>query len=333
MLRNKEVRLLLIVMFLVSIICSSIGFRINIFAGVITFITCVTLLVSYSLFTLYRYKEIEKLSESLRSICSGEYSLDIRDNKEGELSILKNEIYKVTLMLSKHGEALKKEKENLSDAISDISHQLKTPLTSMMVMTDLLSDSNLKSEKRVVFTKNIQNQLERMEWLLTSLLKLSKIDAGTVKFKKDKISVAEVIERVTKAISIPMDIKEQSIIIEGDTEATFIGDLNWITEAMINIMKNCVEHTGTKGTIWIIVEETPLYTQIKVTDNGSGIDKEDLPYIFKRFYKGKNASEDSVGIGLAMAKTIIASQGGDLSVTSKKNEGTQFSIKIYKQII
>jgi len=333
MLRNKEVRLLLIVMFLVSIIGSSIGFRINIFAGVITFITCVTLLVSYSLFTLYRYKEIEKLSESLRSICSGEYSLDIRDNKEGELSILKNEIYKVTLMLSKHGEALKKEKENLSDAISDISHQLKTPLTSMMVMTDLLSDSNLKSEKRVVFTKNIQNQLERMEWLLTSLLKLSKIDAGTVKFKKDKISVAEVIERVTKAISIPMDIKEQSIIIEGDTEATFIGDLNWITEAMINIMKNCVEHTGTKGTIWIIVEETPLYTQIKVTDNGSGIDKEDLPYIFKRFYKGKNASEDSVGIGLAMAKTIIASQGGDLSVTSKKNEGTQFSIKIYKQII
>lgn len=320
-------------MILISAIGSAIGFSINILTGLIVFITSLILLVGYILFTTYRYKELEKLSNSLRSICNGEYSLDIRDNEEGELSILKNEIYKVTLMLSKQGEALKKEKENLSDAISDISHQLKTPLTSMTVMTDLLSDSNLKPEKRALFTKNIQNQLERMEWLLTSLLKLSKIDAGTVKFKKDKISVVEVIEGASKTISIPMDIKEQRLIIEGDLEASFIGDLNWTTEAMINILKNCVEHTGIQGTVSISVQGNPLYTEIKVSDNGVGIDKEDLPYIFKRFYKGKNAGEDSVGIGLAMAKTIINSQGGDLSVTSKKDQGTQFSIKIYKQIV
>ncbi|GAA0761826.1 HAMP domain-containing sensor histidine kinase [Clostridium sartagoforme] len=330
-LRNKEIRVLLTLIIGVSIIGVILSSIINPVSGIITFIVAFLIIYLANLFTLRRYKEIEKLSGYLRNISNGNYSMDIRDNEEGELSILKNEIYKVTLMLSKQGEFLKKDKEKLADAISDISHQLKTPLTSMMVMIDLLSEENLNLEKRIEFTKNIEMQLERMDWLLTSLLKLSKIDAGTITFKKDKVKVSELIKKAMSPLLIPMELKEQKIIVDGNENTSFTGDLNWSIEAIVNIVKNCIEHTKNKGVISIFYEENPLYTEIKILDNGSGIEKEDLPYIFKRFYKGKNASAGSVGIGLAMAKSIIVSQNGDISVRSKKNQGTEFSIKFYNK--
>lgn len=330
MLRNREVRIFFIATFSISIAAAVCIFLVNILAGIVSLAAFSLLIGGSFLFIKWEYGEIEKLSGYLRRISNGEYSLDIRDNAEGELSILKNEIYKVTLMLSKQGELLKKEKMQLAEAISDISHQLKTPLTSMMVMADLLSDNNLKAEKRIEFTKNIEMQLDRMQWLLTSLLKLSKIDAGTVSFRKDKVIVSKLIEKATKPLLIPVEIKEQTLTIKGDSNVSFIGDLNWTAEALINIIKNCVEHTQEGGTIDLFFDENPLFTEIKISDNGSGIEKEDLPYIFKRFYKGKNASEESVGIGLAMAKSIITSQNGDINVTSRKNEGTCFNIKFYK---
>jgi signal transduction histidine kinase len=197
-------------------------------------------------------------------------------------------------------------------------------------MSDLLSNNDLESEKRIEFTNNIEMQLDRMQWLLTSLLKLSKIDAGTVSFKKDRVAVSELIRKSTEPLLIPIEIKNQTLVIEGGSNVSFIGDLYWTTEALINIIKNCIEHTGEDGRISIFFDENPLFTEIKILDNGSGIEKEDLPYIFKRFYKGKNAGEDSVGIGLAMAKTIVTSQNGDINVSSRKNEGTCFIIKFYK---
>ncbi|NRT76386.1 sensor histidine kinase [Clostridium beijerinckii] len=330
MIRNREIRVYFIIAFIVSTIAGACIFFLNALAGIISFIAFVILFVSSFWFIQREYGELEKLSGYLRRICNGEYSLDIRDNEEGELSILKNEIYKVTLMLSKQGELLKKEKMQLADAISDISHQLKTPLTSMRVMSDLLSNNDLEAEKRIEFTNNIEMQLDRMQWLLTSLLKLSKIDAGTVSFKKDRVAVSELIRKSTEPLLIPIEIKNQTLVIEGGSNVSFIGDLYWTTEALINIIKNCIEHTGEDGRISIFFNENPLFTEIKILDNGSGIEKEDLPYIFKRFYKGKNAGEDSVGIGLAMAKTIVTSQNGDINVSSRKNEGTCFIIKFYK---
>lgn len=330
MIRNREVRVYFIIAFIVSTIAAACIFFLNVLAGIISFIAFVILFVSSIWFIKREYGELEKLSGYLRRICNGEYSLDIRDNEEGELSILKNEIYKVTLMLSKQGELLKKEKMQLADAISDISHQLKTPLTSMRVMSDLLSNNDLEAEKRIEFTNNIEMQLDRMQWLLTSLLKLSKIDAGTVSFKKDRVAVSELIRKSTEPLLIPIEIKNQTLVIEGGSNVSFTGDLYWTTEALINIIKNCIEHTGEDGRISIFFDENPLFTEIKILDNGSGIEKEDLPYIFKRFYKGKNAGEDSVGIGLAMAKTIVTSQNGDINVSSRKNEGTCFIIKFYK---
>ncbi|HOQ17409.1 MAG: hypothetical protein PWP07_2563 [Epulopiscium sp.] len=332
MLRNREIQHFAILMFLIFAAGSTFIFILNPIAGIISVITFLLIMGCSFFYTFRRYEEIKKLSNYLRMLSNGDHALDIRDNREGELSILKNEIYKVTLMLSKQGELLKKEKEQLADALSDISHQLKTPLTSMTVMTDLLSNDNLTKEKRIEFTKNIEAQLERMEWLLTSLLKLSKIDAGTVTFKKNKVLVSQLIQKAINPLLIPMEIKEQKLIVEGDEKTSFTGDMNWSVEAIINIVKNCIEHTPKGGTISITFHENPLYTEIKISDNGIGIEKEDLPYVFKRFYKGKNASKDSVGIGLAMAKSIISNQNGDINVTSQKNQGTEFSMKFYKNI-
>src|SRR5699024_2448927 len=207
----------------------------------------------------------------------------------GELSILKNNIYKVTLMLAEQGELLKKDKIHLTEALSDISHQLKTPLTSMTVMVDLLSDPQLSSEKRSEFIHTIMRQLERIEWLVSSLLKLSKIDAGTAIFKQDQVFVQELIEKALDPVLIPIEIKEQTISITGDEKVSFIGDLNWTVEALTNILKNCVEHTQAGGRIALSFTENVLFTELIIQDDGKGIAKEDLPYLFNRFYKGKNA--------------------------------------------
>jgi signal transduction histidine kinase len=309
------------------------AFLFSLTAALFTFVIIVLLIGCSLLFTAWRYREIEKLSNYLRQISNGEYSLDVRDNDEGELSILKNNIYKVTLMLSEHGSLLQEDKIKLTNAISDISHQLKTPLTSMMVMADLLSDSKLNESKRSEFTRNIHVQLERMEWLVSSLLKLSKIDAGTIRFKKEKVVVRQLIQKAVETVLIPMDIKEQTLLVKGEDEVSFLGDLNWTVEAIINILKNCVEHTPEGGAISISFSENALFTEITIEDNGKGISKKDLPYIFKRFYKGENAGEDSVGIGLAMAYSIIKTQHGALEVTSEKGKGTRFQIRFYKQVI
>lgn len=306
------------------------GFLFSIRVALFVLVTSVLLAGCSFIFTRWRYREIEKLSGYLRKISSGDDSLDVRDNQEGELSILKNDIYKVTLMLFEHRSFLEKDKLTLTNALSDISHQLKTPLTSMMVMADLLSDSTLEESKRAEFTQHIRVQLERIEWLVSSLLKLSKIDAGTISFKKDKVVVRDLIQSVVQPFLIPMDIKEQTLSVSGDESVSFTGDLRWTAEALINILKNAVEHTGEGGVISLSFSENPLYTEITIADNGDGIPKEDLPYIFRRFYKGKNASDDSVGIGLAMAYSIITSQQGDLEVRSEKGNGTVFSIKFYK---
>ncbi len=334
MLRNREIQFFLLVLITILIIATGVAYFL--FSGqvaLVIFIISVLLIGCSLFFTKWRYQEIEKLSGYLRKITSGDYALDVRDNHEGELSILKSDIYKVTLKLSEHSALLQQDKVKLTNAISDISHQLKTPLTSMMVMADLLGDAKLNDLKRTEFTNNIRVQLERIEWLVSSLLKLSKIDAGTVLFKKDIVHVSELVERVVQPVLVPMDIKQQNLKVNGEKEVSFIGDFNWTAEALINILKNCIEHTKDGGEIKISFIENELYTEIIISDNGKGIAKEDLPYIFQRFYKGKNAGEDSVGIGLAMAYSIIKSQQGDIEVKSKIGQGTGFFIKFYKQVI
>ncbi len=318
-------------MSLISLLASLLVIVLPEIAIIVVIILSLLLIATILIFTNWRYKEIQKLSAYLRQISGGDFTLDVRDNKEGELSILKNDIYKVTLMLSEQSSRLKQDKIKLTEAISDISHQLKTPVTSMVMMADLLNSSELSDGKRKEFTRNISVSLERIEWLVSSLLKLSKIDAGSVQFKREPILVKELIEKSLEPLLIPMDIKQQSLKIQGDEDVSFLGDMNWTSEALINMMKNCIEHTPEGGTLAITFLENPLFTEVVLADNGIGIAKEDLPYIFKRFYKGKNAGDDSVGIGLALAEKIIKSQHGSIEVKSAVGSGTEFRIKFYKK--
>ena len=325
-------------------IMSMLCYRISSWAAIICLVGGVIIIGMTFYYDYRRYKKINELSMYLHQICAGNYSLDIRDNEEGDLSILKNEIYKVTCRLSEQSELLRKDKRYLADALSDISHQLKTPLTSMSMIMDLLKRQDLEEEKRLEFIRSVSRQLERVEWLVTSLLKLSKIDAGTVLFKKDKVHVPTLIKQAIEPLSIKAEIKEQSIIIkaleednsgEGNKveEVSFIGDRNWSLEAVINILKNCIEHTPIGGSLEIIFTENTLYTEIIIKDNGEGIASEDLPHIFERFYRGKNASSESVGIGLAMARSIVLQQNGDITVKSEEGIGTTFRIRFYKGVI
>lgn len=333
MLRNREVRIYLLSLFVIIGLAVSVALFISIEVTLLVAVLSIVFIAVTYRFTMWRYREIEQLSSYLQEISNGNYQLDVRDNREGELSLLKSQIYKVTKMLSEQGTHLEEDKQKLTDAISDISHQLKTPLTSMTVMADLLSDPRLSDDKRQEFTHNVQVQLERMEWLVSSLLKLSKIDAGTIQFKREPVSVPILVQAVTEPMLVPIDINMQRLQITGERDVTFEGDLKWTTEALINILKNCVEHTPEQGELFIDFSENTLYTEIVIRDTGSGIDKQDVPYIFQRFYKGMNASDDSVGIGLAMAHSIITSQQGELTVSSEIGVGTAFQIRFYKAIV
>lgn len=293
----------------------------------------ILLISCFAIYLYRREKKIRAITEYLKEIEKQQYSLKIQENEEGELSYLQNEIYKITVMLKESAQKLSQDKIYLSNALSDISHQIKTPLTSISVLLDILKENtNLPEEKRQEFLFEISRQIEWIHWLVISLLKLSKFDAGTVELKKETILVQNLIKEVIQNLSIPLEIKNQTIQMQGDPSSSFIGDFHWTAEAIINIIKNCMEHTEEGKTIQVSFKENALFTQIIIKDSGEGIAKEDLPYIFQRFYKGKNAGKDSFGIGLALAKAIIQNQGGDISVKSKKGEGTTFFVTIYKGI-
>lgn len=330
MLRNKEFLRFIIIVSLISIAGIIIGYFISPQAALIIAISCSLIIFVTILFTIWRYREIKRLSKFLRQISNGDYTLDVRDNYEGELSILKSEIFKVTNMLSEQAELLQADKLHLTNAISDISHQLKTPLTSMTMMADLLNKDTLPPEKRAEFTRTIRLQLERIEWLVSALLKLSKIDAGKVQFKTETILVTDLIEKALGPLRIPIEIKALKVNIDGDPSTTVTTDMNWTAEALINLLRNAISHTPEAGELGITFSQNILFTEIIIQDTGNGIFKKDLPYIFKRFYRGENASDDSVGIGLPMAYSIVKEQNGDIEVTSSAETGTAFKVKFYK---
>jgi signal transduction histidine kinase len=276
--------------------------------------------------------QVVGLSAYLRQIEAGDYALDVRDNGEGSFSLLKNDVYKVTVRLREQAELLQKDKTALSNLIADISHQIKTPLTSLGVLADLLAEDP-PEEVRRAFVERLRAQLGRIQWLVTALLKLARLDAGTAAFKSESVDMRRLIERALEPLQIPLEIKKQRLEIHGDDGARFIGDLNWSAEALTNVVKNCVDHTPEGGKIEITYAANPLYAEITVSDDGEGIPHADLPNIFNRFYRGANAGENSVGIGLALAKAIFNAQGGDITVHSQHGMGTRFEIRLFRGVV
>ena len=288
-----------------------------------------SLVFIYVLYVINENRKIKQIDKYIKDILNNKDTFDIRDYNEDELSKLKNDIYKITMLLKEEKENTLSEKKNLEVILSDISHQIKTPLTSMYVINDLLLDDNLDKKKRKEFLNKNRLQLERIEWLVTSLLKISRLDSGTIKLKKEKININNLIEKVVESLKIPIELKNQKLIINSPNDLFIKVDLNWTIEALINILKNAYEHTKINGEIKIDVLDNPIYTEINITDNGEGIRKDDINHIFERFYKGEN-NKESIGIGLNMAKTIIEKENGIIEVTSEKNKYTTFKIKFYK---
>lgn len=328
---NKELRISIILLATASACVALVGFAISVSAGVLVLllgsaVTAIHLGTEY-----YRYRKLQKLGDDLDKLLISGVPLPIREYKEGELSILANHIQKLTLRLTESAETINKEKVYLADSLADISHQLRTPLTSMNLTTSMLREANLTDERRMELTGELRTLLTRTDWLVETLLKISKLDVGTVKLTRQKISVRELIARAAAPLAIPMDLRNQTLTIRCEQE-TLNCDLVWTSEALGNILKNCIEHTPEGGTVTVSAMETALYTQIEVEDTGDGFSEKDIPHLFERFYKGRNASENSYGIGLALARTVITTQNGAVQAMNGK-DGAKFVIKFYKQVI
>lgn len=300
----------------------------NFLFNIIIFILLETI---YLIFTKKQYKKINEIDIYMNNILNNDYSLDIREYIEGDISNLKNDIYKMTVKLKEQTDNSKKDKLYLEETLSDISHQIKTPLTSMYVINDILMDDNINDKSKKEFLIKNKIQLQRIEWLVTSLLKMSRLDSGSIILKKEEVNLKKLIEASIEPLKIPIELKNINLNIECDSNIKVEVDFNWTIEALVNIIKNAYEHTES-GNIDIKCSTNPIYTEIKIIDTGEGISKEDIPHIFERFYKGKT-NKDSIGIGLNMAKKIIDMQGYDIVVTSKENIGTTFIIKLYKKVI
>ena len=298
-------------------------------------ILCLTVSVIIFVFYLYlrkRQSEIDRLTEYVESILNKRYDLAIDENSEDELNSLKNELYKITVMLKEEAKNSTMQKEALAASLSDISHQLKTPLTSVLILLDNLSQSeNMSKETREKFITEITRQIKGMNWLVISLLKLSRLDAGVVEFTFAKIDANRLVEDCLLSLEILAEIKNVSFCVQSKkTETFFYGDYNWNKEAIQNIIKNAVEHTKENTTIIISIEENDVYTSISIQDKGDGISRKDLKHIFERFYKSENSSETSYGIGLSLSKSIIEKQNGYIEIETKEGKGTTFKVKYIK---
>lgn len=296
---------------------------------IITFDSLIILI--FYLYDKNKSKKIKEITKMISKINNRQFDIDINDFNEGELSILKNEISKTTIMLRQVADNSVKDKLNLKDSLGDISHQLKTPLTSITIMIDNILDSPDMDEKtRKKFLINIKREILNINFLVMSLLKLSKFDANVVKFNKESVYLKDIIIESIKNVSMIKELKNITIKVSGDDNIKLLCDFKWQVESITNILKNSIEHTSEYGTVEVNYSENKLYTRILIKDNGKGIDSGDLPHIFDRFYKGENGSDDSFGIGLSLSKTIIEKEGGSITVKSTPNIGTIFTIKYLK---
>lgn len=305
--------------------------RFQITGNLVWILICTGILLIFICYQKQRNRKIQELVDYIRKIEHGIYRIEIEENDEGELSRLQNELYKITVMLRESSELAGQQKKALADSVSDISHQLKTPLTSCLVLLDNLSESeNMTEETRRRFLSEITGQLTSVSWLVQVLLKLSRLDAGVVELKEEELSVSALIRGAVEKVGLLAEWKQIDIQVMGEEEPFIKGDRHWLEEALVNLIKNAIEHSPEDSEIRIQVEDNQVYTCIHVRDFGNGISYEDQKHIFERFYRSADAGEDSVGIGLALAQEIMKRQNGYLMVESEPGQGTVFYMKFLK---
>lgn len=274
-------------------------------------------------------KQVEELTEYLMRMQDYPELMPPAKCMEGKVGILQSEIYKLVVQTKEQSSVAMRDKEYLAGMLSDISHQIKTPLAAVTILTDLLKNPDLPEEKRVEFTEKIDSQVDRITWLIRNLLTLSQLDANMLKLKRERISAQALLENACQPVEVSAEQKGIRLILPDCGEIEMVCDVHWTSEAFSNIVKNCVEHTACGGTVEILVNQNNFATNFVIRDNGEGIAKEHLPHIFERFYRGGNTSGESVGIGLAMAKQVFLMQNGVIEASSEVGVGTEFRVKMY----
>ncbi len=330
-LRNPEVKRTLLIYIAVSALFVAAAFVLNTYFALLMAAASAVFILIYLLATYKRYRRIASLAADIDLILHGDRHIALGHYAEGELGILQSEINKMTVRLREQQHTLQNDKLYLADSLADISHQLRTPLTSINLLVSLLSEPDLPDERRQKLTHELYELLSRIDRLITTLLKISKLDAGTAKFQAETIPLAELLRQATVPLLVPMELRGQTLRITADGD--ILCDISWTCEAITNIVKNCMEHTPENGTITIDAHDNALYTEIAITDNGGGIHKDDLPHIFERFYKGKAADDKGFGIGLALARMIVTTQNGTIKAQNRTPHGAEFILRFYKSTV
>lgn len=293
---------------------------------------CMVLILLFLLFLNRIYGKIRRISINAEAVVEGNYKPMDGDKEEGDIGFLTNQFNLMTERLSENLQTLNNEKIFLKKLITDISHQLKTPLASLVMFNDIMkNDTTLSDQDRATFVAESKNQLDRMEWLIKSMLKMAKLESGVVEFEMQEAYLADTVK--SSIMGLKNIAEEKNIVINflGDNSIRVKHDISWTTEAISNIIKNCIEHSGAGSEINISLDENKVFTQIVIQDKGPGIPKPELPKIFDRFYKGsRSGSPTNIGIGLYITKTIIEGQGGSIYVYSEEGKGTKFTVRLMK---
>ena len=329
---NPEIRKFLLITVMPSLLLCFIMAFFSKIAAISVLAVSIFLIVSFFIFTKKRYNRLNALSETIDKILHGNDTINIKSFGEGELSILESDVQKMLVRLRDQKDKLEKDRTFLADSIADISHQLRTPLTSINLILSLIEASDTTKERREELLRELSKLITKTEYLVSVLLKISKIDAGTVQFEKKETKLNALIRKSAEPLLIPMDIKNQKLSINAD-DISLNCDSAWCIEAFGNILKNCTEHTPENGEITVTATNTPIFTEIIITDTGSGFNEEDIPHIFERFYKGRNSSKESFGIGLNLAKMIITAHNGTVKAENSQSGGAEFTIRFYKQVV
>ena len=279
------------------------------------------------LFLYHREKLYTKSENIIKDYIDGNYTVHLPQSNEGTIYQLLSSVDQLATMLQAKNDTEQKTKEFLKNTISDISHQLKTPLSALMMYQEIIEHEPENSETVKEFSLKIGTAIKRMEQLIQSMLKITRIDAGSLSFEKSNYSISNIINHAISELTTRADNEKKEIVIDGDLEQMLYCDIEWTGEAIGNIIKNALDHTDAGGKITISWKPTPAMIRIFITDNGHGISQEDIHHIFKRFYRSKNTSENQgIGLGLPLAKAIVEGQGGILSVQSERLQGTTFTL-------
>lgn len=277
------------------------------------------------------FNKIKQLTSTAKKIIDGDYSVTINENKEGEIAKLAVSFRSMKDIIRKNMKDLLVEKEFLGRMLQDISHQLKTPLSTISIYNEMLLIEDLPRQKQVQLLQNNEIQISRMNVLIQNLLKVAKIDAKAISFDKEPLNLVNTINEVLNRLENIINERDLSIDWDGTEEVMVIHDKLWMQEALMNLLKNAIEHSKSGEKITLQVMDTPIYTELVIQDFGEGIAAEDLPHIFNRFYKASNSKKhDSTGIGLALTKAIIEAHQALIKVESVKNAYTKFTITFIK---